>query len=163
MILRAALATDAPRIRDLWNNVIENTHFTFNFTPYTTDNIEEMIAQRAREGAPFLVAQTPKSQFLGFATYGRFRAGSGYRHTAEHTVMLSPDAQRAGVGRALMAALEDHAKTHEIHVLVAGISGANPAAIAFHQALGFTQVGHMPQVGRKDQTWLDLILMQKLL
>ena len=62
-----------------------------------------------------------------------------------------------------MAALEDAARAEGVHVLIAGISSANPGAIVFHTALGFAEVGRMPEVGRKQGQWLDLVLMQKIL
>ena len=62
-----------------------------------------------------------------------------------------------------MNAMEASAKADNMHVLVAGISSANPAAVAFHSAIGFTQVGLMPEVGFKWGQRLDLVLMQKIL
>jgi phosphinothricin acetyltransferase len=59
--------------------------------------------------------------------------------------------------------LEAHAKASGSHVIVAGISSANPRSITFHARRGFVEVGRMPEVGRKWDQWLDLILMQKRL
>ena len=49
------------------------------------------------------------------------------------------------------------------HVMVAGIDADNLGSIAFHRALGFTEVARMPEVGRKFDRWLDLVLMQRIL
>ena len=55
------------------------------------------------------------------------------------------------------------ARTQGIHVMLAAIGGENNAAVAFHQRLGFTKTGHLPQVGRNMGRWHDLILMSKTL
>jgi L-amino acid N-acyltransferase len=47
--------------------------------------------------------------------------------------------------------------------MVAAVSSANPGAVAFHERLGFGQVGRMPEVGFKNGQYLDLILLQKML
>lgn len=157
--IRQAQPRDATGIARIANSMIRETLFTFT----TQERRPEEIALRLREDPRrFLVAELD-GRFLGFATYGDFRTGPGYRHTQEHSIQLVPDAQGHGLGRALMAKLEDTARAREVHVLVAGISSANPKAVGFHSAIGFTQTGLMPQVGRKWDQWLDLILMQKQL
>lgn len=153
-MIRAATPDDADWIAALWNAVIADTLVTFTTEAKTKAAVADMIATR-----PVLVLPAR----AGFATYGPFRAGPGYAATVEHTILLAPKAQGQGQGRKLLAALMDTARGEQRHVMVAGISGANLDAVAFHAALGFQQVAQMPQVGRKGGQWLDLILMQKQL
>ncbi|WP_147103568.1 GNAT family N-acetyltransferase [Tateyamaria sp. syn59] len=153
-MIRAATPDDAGWIADIWNDVILHTQITFTTTPKRRSDVEDLIDTRA-------VLVLPDQG--GFATYGPFRGGPGYAATVEHTILLAPRAHRRGQGRALLSALEDRADAEGHHVMVAGISGTNAAAIAFHTAVGFRKVAHMPEVGRKDGMWLDLILMQKKL
>lgn len=153
-MIRPAQASDACWIRDLWNGVIADTLITFTTELKSTEDIGDMIARR-----PVLVLAGQD----GFATYGPFRSGPGYAGTVEHSIMLSPRARGQGQGRVLLEALIRTARHDQKHVMVAAVSGANPDAMAFHAALGFEQVGRMPQVGHKADKWLDLVLMQKLL
>ncbi len=156
-MIRAADPDDAPAIAALWNAVIAQPHITFTTDTKSDAAVAQMIAERA--GA-FRVAHI-EGAVAGFATFGSFRSGPGYRHTAEHSIMLGPQARGQGLGHALMAALESDAAACEIHLLVAGISGGNPDAVAFHNRLGFAQSGRIPQAGYKSGKWFDLILMHK--
>ncbi len=141
------------------NPVIRSTLATFTSREKTVSEIDAAIA-----GHPgcHLVAEHG-GRVSGYACFGPFRAGPGYAHTAEHTIYLAPETQGRGLGRELMARLEAQAAQAGIHVLVAGISSANPAAAAFHAALGYREVGRLPETGRKAGQWLDLVLMQKIL
>jgi phosphinothricin acetyltransferase len=47
--------------------------------------------------------------------------------------------------------------------MVAAIDAENVESIAFHERLGFQVVARMPEVGRKFDRWLDLVLMQRIL
>lgn len=159
MILRQARLQDAEAIKALANDIIENTQVTFTTKTRTLAEIEAEIRDK---GKRFLVAEVD-GILAGYASYGAFRSGPGYAHTAEHTIHLAPTSRGKGIGRALWEQLEQVARDDGIHVLVAGISGANPGAIGFHTAMGFSKAGQMPQVGRKFGEWLDLVLMQKIL
>lgn len=141
------------------NPIIRDTLVTFAQDERSAESVAEDVARR---GPAFLVAERD-SRLVGFATYAPFRPGAGYVRTCEHTAYLAPEARGQGVGRHLMQHLEAVALSQSVHVMVAAISGANPAAVAFHGRLGFVQVGRMPEVGLKQGRWLDLILMQKVL
>ncbi len=159
MILRLARPEDAQDICAIANPIIRDTLITFTTVPRSVDEVRRDIAAH-EEG--FQIAEA-EGRVIGFASLGTFRSGPGYALTREHSIQLDRAARGRGVGRALMQRLESIAIAQSVHVLVAGISSANPGAIAFHAALGFALVGQMPQVGFKAGQWLDLILMQKIL
>lgn len=162
MILRPALSKDVPAILAFWNPMIRDTTITFASVEKSPDGLMRMIAERRAAGREFLVAVNG-DEVQGLASYDQFRGGDGYVHCMEHTIILSPAAHGRGIGRALMAAIEDHARAGGGHVMVAGISGENAAGIGFHRAIAYVETGRMPQVGRKFGRWLDLVLMQKTL
>jgi phosphinothricin acetyltransferase len=62
-----------------------------------------------------------------------------------------------------MEALLGRAVAQGKHVMVAAIDSANARSIRFHQRLGFTEVGRLPETGYKFGTWLDLVLLQRQL
>ncbi len=159
MTIRRAVVEDAPAIAAITNAIIRDTLITF-----TTDerSAEDVAIEIEIKNSAFLVAEHD-GEINGFASYGAFRSGPGYAQCREHSIQLAPGARGQGTGRALMQALETIAKANNVHVLVAGISSANPAAIAFHSAVGFDRVGLMPEVGFKWGQRLDLVLMQKIL
>jgi len=67
------------------------------------------------------------------------------------------------LGRQLMHAIEDHARTGGAHSIFAGVSAANQQGVAFHARLGYEEVARLPSVGYKFDKYLDLVLMQKFL
>lgn len=158
MILRDATAADAEAIAAIWNREIRDGVSTFNTIEKELGAIKAATASEV----VFLVAEDVGA-VVGFATFGPFRGGPGYAQTMEHTIYLAEAARGMGVGRALMTRLETEAKARGVHVLVAGVGGENSGGIAFHKAMGFVEVGRMPEVGRKFDRWMDLVLLQKLL
>jgi phosphinothricin acetyltransferase len=160
-VIRAATAADAGVVAALWNHYIRNTLVTFNFAEKSEEEVAAMIASRQAAGHGFFVAA--EGGLRGFATYAQFRGGVGYARTMEHTILLDGAARGRGVGRALMAAAEDHARRAGAHSLFGGVSGANPEGRAFHLAMGFAEVAVLREVGWKWGRFLDLHLMQKIL
>ncbi len=154
-MIRQATPADAPALAALWNPWIQNTAITFTSTLKTPADLARMIATRP--------AFFTTDDVTGLATYDQFRAGSGYATCMEHTIILAPQAQGRGLGRALMHAVEHHAARHGAHQMIAGISGENPDAIRFHAALGYSEIARIPEAGYKFSRFIDLVLMRKLL
>jgi L-amino acid N-acyltransferase YncA len=158
--IRAARDGDTEAITHLQRHIIDTTLATFATEGRSLSDWQDDILYG---DPPILVAEAEGGQFLGYATYSGFRSSEGYRHTGEHSIYLTEAARGQGVGPKLLSELENLARAAGIHVMVAAISSANPAAARFHARCGYAEVGRMPQVGRKWDQWLDLILMQKIL
>lgn len=161
-MIRPARVADCAAIAAIWNPVIRDTLVTFTTAEKTAEGLAATLAEKAGAGHGFFVAEAG-GHVAGFATYGQFRSGPGYARTMEHSVILAPEGRGRGLGRALMAVLEDHAAAGGAHSVFAGVSGANPEGRAFHAALGYREIAVLPEVGYKFGRWLDLVLMQKIL
>lgn len=157
-MIRPARPEDAPAIAAIWNHIIRDTLITFT----TAEKDPAVLAAQIAAGTPWWVAERDGA-VVGHATYGQFRSGPGYARSMEHSIHLAPAAQGHGLGPALMAALETHARAAGVHVMVAGVSSENPAGQRFHARLGYVDCGRVAQAGHKWGRWLDLLLMQKIL
>jgi L-amino acid N-acyltransferase YncA len=165
MRIRDATAADLPAVRNLFNALIPTTTVAWRDHPASAREMREWFAAQHEAGHPVLVAEVGGT-VVGYTCWTQFRGGGrfpGYRHTVEHTIHVDGDHHGRGLGRALLDALMVTARQRGVHVMVAGIDADNEASIAFHRALGFAEVARMPEVGRKFDRWLDLVLMQRIL
>ena len=158
MTVRQATAADSAAVAAIWNHYIRDTAVTFNAQEKNAEEVASLISTR-----PAFFVALDQGRVAGFATYDQFRSGVGYARTMEHTIQLAPDASGRGHGRALMVAVEDHARAGGAKSMFAGVSGENPEGRAFHARLGYAETAVLPQVGWKFGRWMDLVLMQKFL
>ena len=160
--IEAAAPADIPAIGAILNDAILNSVAAWREAPLTQDEMTAWFEGRTRDFA-VLVARGSDGSVLGYASYGGFRAYSGYRHTVEHSVYVRADRRGKGVGEALMRALIERARGSGKHVMVAGIEARNTGSVRLHEKLGFEHVGHLKQVGTKFGAWLDLLFLQLVL
>jgi phosphinothricin acetyltransferase len=165
VIIRDAVETDMSVLRDLYNSLIDTTTIAWTEERQSLAERETWFRRQQEAQHPVLVADDD-GEVVGFAAYDSFRGSGkwpGYRHTVEHTIHVARSHWGAGVGRDLLEALIDRARADGIHVMVGAIDGDNDDSIRFHERLGFVEVARMPEVGRKFDRWLDLVLMQRIL
>ncbi|MBR0556479.1 N-acetyltransferase [Ciceribacter sp. L1K23] len=159
LTIRQASEADLPVIRDIYNDAVANTTAIWNEVLVDLDNRRDWWRLRTERGFPVLVAERD-GQTVGYATYGDWRAFDGYRHTVEHSVYVDRTCRGGGIGKSLLAALVEHARGNDKHVMIAAIEAGNAASIALHEKLGFTLVGIHREVGTKFGRWLDLAMME---
>jgi len=160
MEIRDAGPGDVEAITAIYNDAVVHTTAIWNETTVDAANRSAWMADRRQAGYPVLVALDADGQVTGYATFGDWRPHDGYRHTVEHSVYVRNDQKGKGIGRALMEALIDRARSIGKHVMVAAIEANNAGSIKLHARLGFEHVGHLKEVGTKFGVWLDLAFMQ---
>ena len=164
LALRPAVEADLPAITHLFNVLIPIDATAWREHLADTEEMAAWWEQQAEAGHPVLVAELG-GRVVGYATWTGFRGGErfpGYRRTVEHTIHVDAEQHGRGVGRALVEALVAEARRRDVHVVVGAIDSENTGSLAFHRALGFTEVGRMPEVGQKRDRWLDLVLVQRI-
>jgi phosphinothricin acetyltransferase len=171
VLIRDATEADMAAVTTIYNALIDTTTVAWTEQHQTLEERLAWFAEQQAEGNTVLVAvddgRAPgREPVVGFAAYGSFRGAGrwpGYRYTVEHTIHLDRSCWGAGVGRQLLEALIGRARGAGMHVMVGAIDGDNIGSIDFHERLGFVEVARMPEVGRKFDRWLELVLMQRIL
>jgi L-amino acid N-acyltransferase len=161
-MIRPATDADLPGILAIYNDVVATSTAIYADDPSTLDERRAWLEARRRARYPVLVADDG-GEVAGFASFGDFRPFPGYARTVEHSVHVRADRRRAGVGRALVFALLPLARELGKHVVVGAIDAENEPSLRLHRALGFAEVARMPEVARKFDRWLELVLVQRIL
>lgn len=162
--IRPAQERDIPDIREIYNYYVRNSVVTFDEMTWSMAKWREKFAYLRKLDLPFLVAESPSGQILGYALVQPWAGKSAYRYTVENSIYLGQAAAGKGLGRALLEALIEASRQKGIREIVAVISdkGAE-ASVALHERLGFVEVGRMGRVGFKFGRWLGTIYLQKSL
>jgi L-amino acid N-acyltransferase len=153
---------DLPGLLAIYNDVIATSTAVYSDVPVTLEDRRQWWRARVAQGYPVLVARDGAG-VAGFASFGDFRSWPGYRYTVEHSVHVRQDGRGRGAGSLLVQALFPRAAALGKHVMIAGVDADNAASIRFHARLGFQACGHLREVGRKFDRWLDLVFLQRRL
>lgn len=162
MIVRDAIDADLPAILAIHNDAIRTTTAIWDEHEVSIDERREWLETRQQAGRPVLIAERD-SAVAGYASYGPWRAKTGYRFTMENSVYVHPEHRGHGVATALLPVLIERARADDVHSIMAGIEASNAASIALHERFGFVRVALIPQVGFKFGRWLDLSYHQLIL
>jgi L-amino acid N-acyltransferase YncA len=134
------------------------------YAPYVTDSFisfedraptaQEM--QRRIEAAHVWLIAEEGGAPIGYAYGSAHRERAAYRWAADAAIYIDAGAHRAGVGRALYAALFERLRDIGVWTVCAGVTEPNPASTGLHRAMGFVHVGTYRRIGWKQGAWRDV-------
>ncbi|HMG35040.1 MAG TPA: GNAT family N-acetyltransferase [Blastocatellia bacterium] len=102
-----------------------------------------------------------KGDLVGWAALSPVSTRKVYSGVAEVSVYVSPQHQRHGVGLGLLVALIDASEKNGIWTLQAGIFPENTGSLRLHEACDFRVVGVRERIGRTDDRWRDVVLLER--
>ena len=161
MLIRSVELRDVDAITDIYNGYVTGGSATFETEPVGTAEMRSRIAGISAR-FPYLVCEEGR-RVAGDCYAPAWKTKAAYRYTLETTVYLSPDYLGRGIGKRLMRELIEACRRNGYRALIACITAGNEASIALHTGLGFNQVSHFEQVGRKFGRWLDVVDYELLL
>ena len=98
---------------------------------------------------------------LGWAALSPVSTRTVYSGVAEVSVYVAAAARGRGVGKALLEALVNESEDSGIWTLQAGIFPENQPSLALHKSCGFREVGVRRRIGRRGDTWRDVLLLER--
>jgi L-amino acid N-acyltransferase YncA len=159
--IRPATPADIPTITRIYAHAVRNGTATFELEPPDEAEMTRRMTALLDGHFPYLAAEIG-GMLAGYAYAGLYRTRPAYRFTVEDSIYVDPDAQRRGVGRALLKRLIEECERQGFRQIIAVIGdSAQSASIEVHRALGFRHVGNLENVGFKFGRWLDTVLMQR--
>lgn len=164
MMIRETEAGDIAAITAIYAHHVLHGTGTFEEDPPSEAEIAARIAKVQDGDAAWLTALADDGSIAGYGYYAPLRERSAYRFTVEDSIYIRDDVRGQGVGKALVAALIEHAEARGLRQMVAVIGDSeNTSSIGLHLSLGFRQIGVQKSVGIKFGRWLDVVLMQRAL
>lgn len=159
--VRAAAPRDIPDMLEIYNHYVANSTVTFDEDALTLREMRQKFVAAQKLHHPWLVAQTPSKQIIGYAYVTPWKQKAAYRFTVEDSIYLRPASTGKGLGTALLGALIEACREAGIREIIAVIAdrGAG-ASIRIHERFGFEDIGHMGKVGFKFGRSLGTVLMQ---
>lgn len=111
---------------------------------------------------PVIVAEVDGA-VVGWASLNRFNPRPAYDHVADFSVYIERGWRGKGIGRQLLDRLIGIARSIGFHKMVLAAMTCNSAGIALYSRAGFSHVGVYHEQGQLDGTWVDVVIMEKIL
>ena len=154
--VRDAVHADLPTIVAIYNASVPARLATADLHPVTVQSREAWFKQHGPHTYPLLVAVEGK-QVIGWASLNVFFNGrAAYRHTAEISIYIHPQAGRKGLASALTDELIARCPGLKIKTLTAFIFGHNEPSLGFFKKRGFQFWGRLPRIADLDGVERDL-------
>lgn len=128
----------------------------------TFETIVPALEEWDRKFHPYLRYVFEESEnILGWVSITPVSTREVYEGVGEVSIYVHPHAQGKGVGSQLLLHLIEQAKLSGYWMLQSSIFEVNFASIQLHEKAGFNIVGLRKGIARRNEQWINTILMEQ--
>ncbi|MBS7636203.1 GNAT family N-acetyltransferase [Candidatus Bathyarchaeota archaeon] len=164
VILRTLKWEDLDDLLDLINSLVEEGANILKTEKVSKEEEIEWLSSvlaRMKRGEIFCVAAEVEGHLVANSEVMK---GTGYsRHVGFIGIAIKKGFRGIGIGTEMMKALEEHARKIGLKVLTLAVFANNQHAINLYKKMGFVETGRVPKRFFKDGTYIDEIIMTKML
>ncbi len=164
VILRTLKWEDLDDLLDLINSLVEEGANILKTEKVSKEEEIEWLSSvlaRMERGEIFCVAAEVEGHLVANSEVMK---GTGYsRHVGFIGIAIKKGFRGIGIGTEMMKALEEHARKIGLKVLTLAVFANNQHAINLYKKMGFVETGRVPKRFFKDGTYIDEIIMTKML
>jgi phosphinothricin acetyltransferase len=144
---------------DVFNYYVQNSFAAYPDTTFGYEFFDTLLGMCQAHGA--LVAETANGEVVGFALLKSYHPARTFSHTAEVSYFILPTHTRKGLGKLLLDRIVEMGKSLGVNCLVASVSSRNQESLEFHHKWGFTECGHLRDVGLKFGQTFGVVWFQR--
>ena len=153
--IRTLRPADWPHVREIYEEGIETGHATFEAEAPPWEDWDAKHIQLCR-----LVVEN-EGRVLGWAALWPASDRCVYGGVAEVSVYVGREAQGKGMGSSLLQELVAASEKEGFWTLQAGIFPENKSSVRIHEKCGFRLIGFRERLGKMDNDWRDVLLMER--
>jgi L-amino acid N-acyltransferase YncA len=153
--IRPMLADDWPAVRTIFQEGIDTGNATFE---EQSPDWEEWDSAHLRDGRLVAVVE---GQVVAWASLTSVSGRCVYSGVAEVSIYIAAAMRGKGIGGELMETLIKESEEKGYWTLQAGIFPENEASMALHQKYGFRIIGVRERLGKMDERWRDVMLLER--
>jgi phosphinothricin acetyltransferase len=155
MLIRSMVRADFPSIKSIYQQGIDTGHATFQVEANDWDEWDISTMSVCR------LVSVIENNVVAWAALSAISSRCVYVGRAEVSIYVDEQHRGTGIGSSLLKGLIKSSEEEGIWSLEASIFPENKASLSIHKKNGFIVVGLREKLGKMNNHWRDLILMER--
>lgn len=152
---------DVKTLLDIYNYYILHSTATFQEKPIDEAEMSQLLFFENPRHASFVIKKD--GGVCGYCIISKHHIRSAYDRTGNLGIYIHPDFLRQGIGSIALDFINEWARNHHYHALIAVICAENSGSIRLFESKGYFQCAYLKEVGLKFGRVLDIVYHEKIL